>query len=153
MTKKKRIILLIIIVISILAIAICGFIIHKNLDKNINVVANGVVVEKTNKEYKNTLVKSYEELDKLLKEYDVKDVVLFTNKDFLENDYIVDFIEYDDGIKIKDIDLLIENDGIVITYTVDKEIKDGTKKLMYFIPVTKNLLDDVIIKSRSFEVK
>lgn len=153
MAKKKRIILLIIIVISILAIAICGFIIYKNLDKNINVVANGVVVEKTNKEYKNTLVKSYEELDKLLKEYGVKDVVLFTNKDFLENDYIVDFIEYDDGIKIKDIDLLIENDGIVITYTIDKEIKDGTKKLMYFIPVTKNLLDDVIIKSRSFEVK
>ena len=92
-------------------------------------------------------------LGKKLKLSNLGDVVLLTNNSFNEYDYIVDFINYNKNMEISDIELEVTDNGLNIKYIVNKEIKDSKKKLMYFIPIQKDLLSEVNINDRQFEVK
>lgn len=147
--KKINIIITIVSIVvvvcaGLLGITVGGFFSNK-------VIANGIVVNTNDTE--SLLVKTYDEYNELLKKYKVSDVVLLTNNSFNENDYIVDFINYNKNMEISDIELEVTDNGLNIKYIVNKEIKDSKKKLMYFIPIQKDLLSEVNINDRQFEVK
>lgn len=150
--NKQRIIVIIIIISIILIFGSLGIILATKFN-NTKTITNGIILENSGKEYKSKLITTYEEYDSILKEYSIKDVVLFTNNDFKDNDYIVDFLDYDGKTTILDIDVTIENDGLNIVYTTSKKMEEPDKKLMYFIKIDKNMLKEVNVKSRSIEVK
>lgn len=150
MSDKK--INIIIIIVSIVVVVFAGLLgITAGGFFSNKVIANGIVVNTNDTE--SLLVKTYDEYNELLKKYKVSDVVLLTNNSFNENDYIVDFINYNKKMEISDIELEVTDNGLNIKYIVNKEIKDSKKKLMYFIPIQKDLLSEVNINDRQFEVK
>ena len=114
-------------------------------------VAQGIVVSKTNNESK--LLTSYDDYTKLMNEYGLSDYTLLTNNSFEKNDYIVDFVKYNDSLEIKNINLEINDDGVKIIYDVNKEIKNSSKYLMYFIPIEKGTLDNLKVTSQVFNEK
>ncbi len=150
--NKQKIIIIILVIAILLIFGSFGIILATKYNSS-KTIANGIVLEKSDKEYQSKLIKSYEEYDAILKSYNINDVVLFTNSDFDDYDYIVDFLDYDNKANIIDIDVTIENDGLKLIYTVDREMKDTNKKLMYFINIEKNMLSEINVKSRSIEVK
>lgn len=115
------------------------------------VVAQGIVVLKSNNESK--LLTSYDDYTKLMNEYGTSEFTLLTNNSFENNDYIVDFIKYKDNLEIKNISLEINDDGVKIIYDVNKEIKNSSKYLMYFIPIEKGTLDNLKVTSQVFNEK
>lgn len=115
------------------------------------VVAQGIVVSKTNNESK--LLTSYDDYTKLMDEYGTSEFTLLTNNSFEKNDYLVDFIKYKDSLEIKNISLEINYDGVKIVYDVNKEIKKSSKYLMYFIPIEKSTLNDLKVTSQVFNEK
>ena len=114
-------------------------------------VAEGIVVSKKNNESK--LLTNYEDYTKLMKEYDTSDFTILTNNSFDTNDYIVDFIKYKDNLKIENISIEINDDGVKIVYDVNKEIKNSNKYLMYFIPIEKGTLSELKVTSQVFNEK
>lgn len=114
-------------------------------------VAQGIVVSKSNNESK--LLTSYDDYAKLMDEYGTSEFTLLTNNSFENNDYIVDFIKYKDNLEIKNISLEINDDGVKIIYDVNKEIKNSSKYLMYFIPIEKGTLNDLKVTSQVFNEK
>lgn len=115
------------------------------------VVAQGIVVSKSNNESK--LLTSYDDYTKLMDEYGIGNYTILTNNSFENNDYLVDFIKYKDNLEIKNISLEINDDGVKIVYDVNKEIKNSSKYLMYFIPIEKGTLDNLKVTSQVFNEK
>lgn len=152
MNKKNYIFIGVIIVILLIGAVLIGIVINKEKNKD-KVVANGIVLKKEDKEYEGQLVKNYDEYYDLLKSYNVSDVILLTNNDFTDYDYIVDYLEYEEGLEITDINITDDIDGLIIEYYANKEVKNSDKYLMYFIPVEKGTFDEITIKSRSFSLK
>lgn len=113
-------------------------------------VAQGIVVSKSKNESK--LLTSYDDYTKLMDEYGTNEFTLLTNNSFEKNDYIVDFVKYKDSLEIKNISLEI-NDDVKIIYDVNKEIKNSSKYLMYFIPIEKSTLNDLKVTSQVFNEK
>lgn len=114
-------------------------------------VVQGIVVSKSKNESK--LLTSYDDYTKLMDDYGTSEFILLTNDSFENNDYIVDFIKYKDNLKIKNISLEINDDGVKIIYDVNKEIKNSSKYLMYFIPIEKSTLNDLKVTSQVFNEK
>ena len=151
MTDKKGTIIT--FILSIIVVVVAGFlgITFGGYFKSNKVVANGIVINST--DTTPTLLKSYTEYNELLKKYKVNDTILLTNNSFNENDYIVDFIDYNKDLEIKDINVEITDEGLNINYILNKEIKESKEKLMYFIPIEKNLINEVKVTDRQFSVK
>lgn len=147
--KKRNIIIGSIVAITVVIAGFLGIMVGK-LFVTPKVIADGIVINKENVDNESRLITTYVDYNELLKKYDVDDVVLLTNNSFNEFDYIVDFINYERGLEIKEISLVIEDGGVRLNYEVNKEPKKNNKTIMYFIPVEKGILTDVIIKSRSF---
>lgn len=114
-------------------------------------VAQGIVVSKSKNESK--LLTSYDAYTKLMNEYGTSEFTLLTNNSFENNDYIVDFVKYKDSLEIKNINLEINDDGVKIIYDINKEIKNSSKYLMYFIPIEKGTLDNLKVTSQVFNEK
>lgn len=150
--KKNNIILGIVVVVIIVGAGLLGITAGGFFSKT-KVVANGIVIDEDNGEKVSALITTYTEYTDLLNEYDVNDVVLLTNNSFDDYDYIVDYMYYEDGLDITDIDIEATDDGLIITYEVNKEVTESDEYLMYFIPIEKGTFSDVTIKSRSFNVK
>lgn len=151
--KNAFIALIVVVVIvgaGILGMAVGGF--FKKSDEVVS-VANGIVTDKDVSMKEASVLTTYEEYTKLLEEYDSSDVVLLTNNDFNNNDYIVDYIYYDKDVLISNIDLEVLDEGITIHYEVNKEPDKGDKYLIYFIPIEKGMLNEVKVNSRTFDVK
>ena len=147
--KKKIIIVLLVIGVIIISMLL-GMIAAGYFTKP-KAVAQGIVVSKTNNESK--LLTSYDDYTKLMNEYGTNEFTLLTNNSFEKNDYIVDFVKYKDSLEIKNINLEINNDGVKIIYDVNKEIKNSSKYLMYFIPIEKSTLNDLKVISQVFNEK
>lgn len=148
MKNKIMIILLaigVIIISTLLGMSAAGYF------TKLKVVAQGIVVSKTNNESK--LLTSYDDYTKLMDEYGTSEFTLLTNNSFEKNDYLVDFIKYKDSLEIKNISLEINDDGVKIIYDVNKEIKNSSKYLMYFIPIEKSTLNDLKVTSQVFNEK
>lgn len=151
--KNAFIALIVVVVIvgaGVLGMAVGGF--FKKSDEVVS-VANGIVTNKDVSMKEASVLTTYEEYTKLLEEYDSGDVVLLTNNDFNENDYIVDYIYYDKDVEISNINLEVLDEGITIHYEVNKEPDKGDKYLIYFIPIEKGMLNEVKVNSRTFDVK
>ena len=151
--KNAFIALIVVVVIvgaGVLGMAVGGF--FKKSDEVVS-VANGIVTNKDVSMKEASVLTTYEEYTKLLEEYDSSDVVLLTNNDFNENDYIVDYIYYDKDVEISNINLEVLDEGITIHYEVNKEPDKGDKYLIYFIPIEKGMLNEVKVNSRTFDVK
>lgn len=151
--KNAFVALIVVVVIvgaGILGMAVGGF--FKKSDEVVS-VANGIVTDKDVSMKGASVLTTYEEYTKLLEEYDSSDVVLLTNNDFNESDYIVDYIYYDKDVEISNINLEVLDEGITIHYEVNKEPDKGDKYLIYFIPIEKGMLKEVKVNSRTFDVK
>ena len=151
--KNAFIVLIVVVVIvgaGILGMAVGGF--FKKSDEVVS-VANGIVTDKDVSMKEASVLTTYEEYTKLLEEYDSSDVVLLTNNDFNESDYIVDYIYYDKDVEISNINLEVLDEGITIHYEVNKEPDKGDKYLIYFIPIEKGMLKEVKVNSRTFDVQ
>lgn len=151
--KNAFVALIVVVVIvgaGVLGMAVGGF--FKKSDEVVS-VANGIVTNKDVSMKGASVLTTYEEYTKLLEEYDSSDVVLLTNNDFNNNDYIVDYIYYDKDVEISNINLEVLDEGITIHYEVNKEPDKGDKYLIYFIPIEKGMLKEVKVNSRTFDVK
>lgn len=153
MNKKLKISIITIVFIIIISSICIGIYLAKEDNNETYQIANGIILKKSNNSYESKIIKTYIEYTELLQKYEVNDIVLFTNNSFEDKDYIVDFIDYEDQLKINDIDVLIEDDGINLIYHVNKKVNSDQNYLMYFIPIDKDTLNDVNIKSRSFTEK
>ena len=147
--KRKIIIVLLVIGVTIISMLL-GMCAAGYFTKP-KAVAQGIVVSKTNNESK--LLTSYDDYTKLMNEYGISDYTLLTNNSFEKNDYIVDFVKYKDSLEIKNINLEINDHGVKIIYDVNKEIKNSSKYLMYFIPIEKGILDNLKVTSQVFNEK
>lgn len=147
---KKKIIIVLLVVGVIIISMLLGMIAAGYFTKP-KAVAQGIVVSKTNNESK--LLTSYDDYTKLMNEYGTNEFTLLTNNSFDNNDYIVDFVKYKDNLEIKNINLEINDDGVKIIYDVNKEIKNSSKYLMYFIPIEKSTLNDLKVTSQVFNEK
>ena len=153
--KLKNAFIALIVVVVIVGAGILGMAVEKKKKKSDEVVsvANGIVTDKDVSMKGASVLTTYEEYTKLLEEYDSSDVVLLTNNDFNESDYIVDYIYYDKDVEISNINLEVLDEGITIHYEVNKEPDKGDKYLIYFIPIEKGMLKEVKVNSRTFDVK
>ena len=147
---KRKIIIVLLVVGVIIISMILGMSAAGYFPKP-KAVAQGIVVSKTNNESK--LLTSYDDYTKLMNEYGISDYTLLTNNSFEKNDYIVDFVKYKDSLEIKNINLEINDHGVKIIYDVNKEIKNSSNYLMYFIPIEKGTLDNLKVTSQVFNEK
>lgn len=153
--KLKNAFIGLIVVVVIVGAGVLGMVVGGFFKKSDEVVsvANGIVTDKDVSMKEASVLTTYEEYTKLLEEYDSSDVVLLTNNDFNNNDYIVDYIYYDKDVLINNINLEVLDEGITIHYEVNKEPDKSDKFLIYFIPIEKGMLNEVKVNSRTFDVK
>jgi len=153
--KLKNAFIGLIVVVVIVGAGVLGMVVGGFLKKSDEVVsvANGIVIDKDVSMKEASVLTTYEEYTKLLEEYDSSDVVLLTNNDFNNNDYIVDYIYYDKDVLINNINLEVLDEGITIHYEVNKQPDKSDKYLIYFIPIEKGMLNEVKVNSRTFDVK
>ena len=149
---KQRIFITIISIV-IVFIAACLGIYYGTKKVTYKAVVEGIVIEKNDKEYEPRLITSYDEYVDFLSEHDIHELVFLTSSDLDNNDYIIDFINYDKDLKIDSIDIDITDDGINLKYVVNEVINDSDEYLMYFIPIDNGLLNEFVFNKREFEEK
>ena len=116
-------------------------------------IAEGIIIPKDDAEHESVLLTAYADYTELLNDLGIAKDVFLTSGNFDDNDYIVDYIYYEDDLKINQINLNITDEGTVIEYEVNKEVTDSDEILIYFIPIEKGSLTDYKFASREFEVK
>lgn len=149
---KQRILITIISIVIVFVAAGLG-IYYGTKKITYRAVVEGIVIEKDDKEYSPKLITSYNEYVDFLDDYDINELVFLTSGDLDNNDYIIDFINYDEDLKIDSIDIDVTDDGINLKYVVNKVIDDSDEYLMYFIPIDDGLLDNFVFNKREFEEK
>ncbi len=116
-------------------------------------IAEGIIIPNDDEEHESVLLESYVEYTELLSNLGIARDVFLTSGNFDDHDYIVDYIYYEDDLKINEINLNITDEGTIIQYEVNKEIEDSPEILIYFIPIEKDSLNYYVFASREFEVK
>lgn len=152
---KQRLFITTLAIVIVLASAILGIYIGTRGNNNYREVAEGIVLKKDDNTFYNpTLITSYDEYINLLEDYDIHELVFLTAGDLDSNDYIIDFINYDDSLKFTDdIGVEVLDTGINLTYYVNEEIDDSDEILMFFIPIDNGVLGNFIMGEREFIVK
>ncbi len=152
---KQRLFITTLAIVIVLASAILGIYIGTRGNNNYREVAEGIVLKKDDNTFYNpTLITSYDEYINLLEDYDIHELVFLTAGDLDSNDYIIDFINYDDSLKFTDdIGVEVLDTGINLTYYVNEEIDDSDEILMFFIPIDNDVLGNFIMGEREFVVK
>ncbi len=152
---KQRLFITTLAIVIVLASAILGIYIGTRGNNNYREVAEGIVLKKDDNTFYNpTLITSYDEYINLLEDYDIHELVFLTAGDLDSNDYIIDFINYDDSLKFTDdIGVEVLDTGINLTYYVNEEIDDSDEILMFFIPIDNGVLGNFIMGEREFVVK
>ena len=152
---KQRLFITTLAIVIVLASAILGIYIGTRGNNNYREVAEGIVLKKDDNTFYNpTLITSYDEYINLLEDYDIHELVFLTAGDLDKNDYIIDFINYDDSLKFTDdIGVEVLDTGINLTYYVNEEIDDSDEILMFFIPIDNGVLGNFIMGDREFVVK
>ena len=152
---RQRLFITTLAIVIVLSAAILGIYIGTRGNNNYREVAEGIVLKKEDNTYYNpTLITSYDEYINLLEDYDIHELVFLTAGDLDKNDYIIDFINYDDSLKFTDdIGVEVLDTGINLTYYVNEEIDDSDEILMFFIPIDNGVLGNFIMGEREFVVK
>ena len=152
---KQRLLVSTLSIIIVLGAACLGIYLGTRGNNNYREVAEGIVLKKEDNTYYNpTLITSYDEYIALLEDYDIHELVFLTAGDLNNNDYIIDFINYDDSLEFTDdIGVEVTDTGINLTYYVNKEITDSDEMLMFFIPIDDGVLGNFIMGDREFVVE
>ena len=149
---RQRLFITTLIIVIVLGAAVLG--IYIGTRGNYRTVVEGIVIRKDdNTIYNPTLITSYDEYVAFLEDYDIHELVFLTAGDLEENDYIIDFINYEDSMEFYDIGVEILDRQINLTYTVNVEIEDSDEILMYFIPIENGLLGNFIMGDREFIIE
>ena len=149
---RQRLFITTLIIVIVLGAAVLG--IYIGTRGNYRTVVEGIVIRKDdNTIYNPTLITSYDEYLAFLEDYDIHELVFLTAGDLEENDYIIDFINYEDSMEFYDIGVEILDRQINLTYTVNEEIEDSDEILMYFIPIENGLLGNFIMGDREFIIE
>lgn len=149
---RQRLFITTLIIVIVLGAAVLG--IYIGTRGNYRTVVEGIVIRKDdNTIYNPTLITSYDEYLAFLEDYDIHELVFLTAGDLEENDYIIDFINYEDSMEFYDIGVEILDRQINLTYTVNEEIEDSNEILMYFIPIENGLLGNFIMGDREFIIE
>ena len=122
-------------------------------DKVYRTIADGIIIKNDNEEHESIMLTAYTEYTDLLDELGIARDVFLTNGDFDDYDYIIDYIYYEDDLKINEINLEITDEGVIIGYDANKEVKESDELLIYFIRIEKDSLNDYKFAGREFEVK
>lgn len=141
----------ILVIIVILIFALLGVWLGSK-DKGYRTIAEGIVITNSKEEYNSTMLSTYPEYTDLLNVFGIAQDVFLTAGDFTDNDYIVDYIYYDNDLKIEQINLDITNEGIIINYEVNKNIDSSDEILIYFIPIEKGTISNYKFAKREFKV-
>lgn len=152
---RQRLFVTTLAIVIVLSAAILGIYIGTRGNNNYREVAEGIVLKKEDNTYYNpTLITSYDEYIALLEDYDIHELVFLTAGDLENNDYIIDFINYNDSLEFTDdIGVEVLDTGIDLTYYVNEEIDDSDEILMFFIPIDDGVLGNFIMGDREFVVK
>lgn len=152
---RQRLFITTLAIVIVLSAAILGIYIGTRGNNNYREVAEGIVLKKEDNTYYNpTLITSYDEYIALLEDYDIYELVFLTAGDLENNDYIIDFINYNDSLEFTgDIGVEVLDTGINLTYYVNEEIDDSDEILMFFIPIDDGVLGNFIMGDREFVVK
>ncbi|HIU11588.1 MAG TPA: hypothetical protein IAB65_02695 [Candidatus Onthocola stercorigallinarum] len=152
---RQRLFVTTLAIVIVLSAAILGIYIGTRGNNNYREVAEGIVLKKEDNTYYNpTLITSYDEYIALLEDYDIHELVFLTAGDLENNDYIIDFINYNDSLEFTDdIGVEVLDTGINLTYYVNEEIDDSDEILMFFIPIDDGVLGNFIMGDREFVVK
>lgn len=142
-------------ILIILVVSIAAFlgIWIGNGAQSFRTIAEGIIIPVEDREYESVLITSYTEYTDLLRDLGISRNVFLTAGDLDDNDYIIDYIYYDEDLKIEEINLEITNEGINIEYVVNKEVTDSDEMLIYFIKIDKGSLSDYKLANREFKVK
>ena len=152
---RQRLFVTTLAIVIVLSAAILGIYIGTRGNNNYREVAEGIVLKTEDNTYYNpTLITSYDEYIALLEDYDIHELVFLTAGDLENNDYIIDFINYNDSLEFTDdIGVEVLDTGIDLTYYVNEEIDDSDEILMFFIPIDDGVLGNFIMGDREFVVK
>ena len=142
-------------ILIILVVSIAAFlgIWIGNGAQSFRTIAEGIIIPVEDREYESVLTTSYTEYTDLLRDLGISRNVFLTAGDLDDNDYIIDYIYYDEDLKIEEINLEITDEGINIEYVVNKEVTDSDEMLIYFIKIDKGSLSDYKLANREFKVK
>ena len=142
-------------VLIILVVSIAAFlgIWLGNGGKWYRTIAEGIIIPNDNNKHSSVLLTAYTEYTDLLRDLGIARDVFLTSGNFDEYDYIVDYIYYEDDLKIEEINLNITDEGTIIEYIVNKEITDSDEMLIYFIRIDKGKLNNYQFLKREFKVK
>lgn len=142
-------------ILIILVVSIAAFlgIWIGNGAQSFRTIAEGIIIPVEDREYESVLITSYTEYTDLLRDLGISRNVFLTAGDLDDNDYIIDYIYYDENLKIEEINLEITDEGINIEYVVNKEVTDSDEMLIYFIKIDKGSLSDYKLANREFKVK
>lgn len=142
-------------ILIILVVSIAAFlgIWIGNGAQSFRTIAEGIIIPVEDREYESVLITSYTEYTDLLRDLGISRNVFLTAGDLDDNDYIIDYIYYDEDLKIEEINLEITDEGINIEYVINKEVTDSDEMLIYFIKIDKGSLSDYKLANREFKVK
>ena len=142
-------------ILIILVVSIAAFlgIWIGNGAQSFRTIAEGIIIPVEDREYESVLITSYTEYTDLLRDLGISRNVFLTAGDLDDNDYIIDYIYYDEDLKIEEINLEITDEGINIEYVVNKEVTDSDEMLIYFIKIDKGSLSDYKLANREFKLK
>ena len=115
-------------------------------------IADGIIIKDDEEEHESVMLTAYTEYTDLLDELGIARDVFLTNGDFDDYDYIIDYIYYEDDLKINEINLEVTDDGVIIEYDANKEVTESDELLIYFIRIEKDSLSDYKFESRRFKV-
>lgn len=138
--KSRKIITIIITIIVILIAASLGIYFGKKSRKTYS-IADGIVISKEQGiNYDTKFITNLNQYETFTKNYKLEKVAKKENMDFKLYDYIIDFIPYNSNLIIKDINLDVANEGVILKYNLNKKINDKEQLLIYTIPVKKNTI-------------
>ena len=142
-------------ILIILVVSIAAFlgIWIGNGAQSFRTIAEGIIIPVEDREYESVLITSYTEYTDLFRYLGISRNFFLTAGDLDDNDYIIDYIYYDEDLKIEEINLEITDEGINIEYVVNKEVTDSDEMLIYFIKIDKGSLSDYKLANREFKVK
>ena len=120
--------------------------------KGYRTIADGIIIKDDGIKHVSVMLTQYTEYIDMLDELGIARDVFLTNGDFDDYDYIIDYIYYDDSLKINEINLELTDDGVIIEYDANKEVKNSDELLIYFIRIEKDSLSEYKFDSRKFKV-
>ena len=146
--KKRKIIVIILIILVIIIAGGLGIYVGSRNTENLS-IAEGIVINKENdQDYNVKFITNSEEYNDLINKFNLKNKLNINDLD--TNDYIIDFLPYENDLIIKDIKLEIDSNKISLTYYLNKKINSNEQYLVYMIPIKKGTIKTFNIEDRKF---